>query len=170
VDLTFKKGYGLAEPVYIYPESTYVYGPWSSLKELNSVQTEHKSYVNSESRIKEKLSLAAINGISYEVNSAVLFLDIQKIVDMNFDDLPVKVNDIPSDRDIIILPNKISVGVKGGIDFLGKLSNNQFKVSVNYRNIVLDTLGSVVPDIQMPPNLSLIYIKPERLRYIIKKY
>ena len=73
-------------------------------------------------------------------------------------------------RNIVILPNKITIGVKGGIEFLGKVTPDQFKVSVNYRNIVLDTLGSVMPDIQMPPNLSLIYVKPERLRYIIKKY
>jgi YbbR domain-containing protein len=29
LNLTFKQGYGLAEPVYIYPESTMVYGPRS---------------------------------------------------------------------------------------------------------------------------------------------
>jgi hypothetical protein len=170
LNLTFKSGYGLAEPVYIYPESTIVYGPWSVIKYLTSIPTEYISYTNTDSRIQENLSLAPMQGTSYEVNSAVLFLDIQKIVDMNFDGLPVKINDIPRDRDIVILPNKISIGVKGGIEFLGKLSPDQFKVSVNYRNIVLDTLGSVMPDIQMPPNLSLIYIKPERLRYIIKKY
>ena len=170
LNLSFKADYGLAEPVYIYPESTIVYGPWSVIKNLTFVLTEYISYKNTDSRIKENLSLAPMQGTSYEVNSAVLFLDIQKIVDMNFDGLPVKINDIPWDRDIVILPNKISIGVKGGIEFLGKLSPDQFKVSVNYRNIVLDTLGSVMPDIQMPPNLSLIYIKPERLRYIIKKY
>lgn len=168
--LTYKLGYGLAEPVYIYPESTIVYGPWSVIKNLTSIPTENITYANTDSRIKEKISLAPLSGVSYGVNSALLFLDIQKIVDVNFDGLPVKIYDIPADRDIFILPNKISIGVKGGIEFLGKLSPDQFKVSVNYRNIVLDTLGSVAPDIQMPPNLSLIYIKPERLRYIIKKY
>ena len=75
-----------------------------------------------------------------------------------------------ADRDIVFLPNKISVGVKGGIEFLGKVTPDQFKVSVNYRNIVSDTLGSIIPDVQLPTNLSLMYIKPERLRYIIKKY
>lgn len=170
LNLTFRQGYGLAEPVYIYPESTVVYGPWSDIKNINSLTTEYVSYVNIDSRIKERLSLTHMPGISYDDNSAILFLDIQKIVDMNFDGLPVKIYDVPTDRDIIFLPNKISIGVKGGIEFLGKVTLDQFKVSVNYRNIVADTLGSVVPDIQMPPNLSLIYIKPERLRYIIKKY
>jgi hypothetical protein len=170
LNLTFRQGYGLAEPVYIYPESTIVYGPWSVIKNLTSIPTEYASYVNTDSRIKEKLSLAPVQGIFYGDNSAVLFLDIQKIVDMNFDGVPIKIYDIPVDRDIVFLPNKISVGIKGGIEFLGKVTPDQFKVSINYRNIVSDTLGSIIPDIQMPPNLSLIYIKPERLRYIIKKY
>jgi hypothetical protein len=170
LNLTFKKGYGLAEPVYIYPESTIVYGPWSVIKNLTYIPTEYVLYSNIDSRKQEKLYLAPMQGISYENNSAILYLNTQKIVDMNFDGLPVKIYDIPIDRNIVILPNKISIGVKGGIEFLGKVTPDQFKVSVNYRNIVLDTLGSVMPDIQMPPNLSLIYVKPERLRYIIKKY
>jgi hypothetical protein len=170
LNLTFKEGYGLAEPVYIYPESTLVYGPWGVIRNFTSVNTEYVSYKNIDSEIKEKLSLAPIQGISYDDNSAVLFLNIQKIVKMNFDGLPVKIYDIPKDRNIVVLPNKITIGVQGGIEFLGKATPDQFKVSVNYRNIVSDTLGSVMPDIQMPPNLSLIYIKPERLRYIIKKY
>ena len=170
LNLNFKPGYGLAEPVYIYPESTFVYGPWSIVKNLNSVSTEYISYYKSDSGIKENLSLVPVEGISFGINSATLFLNVQKIVDMNFDGLPVKIYDIPVDRDIIILQNKISIGVRGGIELLGKLTPDQFKVSLNYRNIAMDTLGSVIPDIQLPPNLSIIYVKPERLRYIIKKY
>ena len=30
---------------------------------------------------------------------AVLFLNVQKIVDMNFDDLPIKFYDIPTDQE-----------------------------------------------------------------------
>jgi hypothetical protein len=170
LNLTFKQGYGLAEPIYIYPESTIVYGPWSVIQNFTSIPTEYVFFKNTDSEIKEKISLAPMQGISYDNNSAVIFLNIQKIVEMNFDGFPVKIYDVPKDKNIVILPNKITIGVKGGIEFLGKITPDQFKVSVNYRNIVSDTLGSVMPDIQMPPNLSLIYIKPERLRYIIKKY
>ena len=170
LNLSFKQGYGLAEPVYIYPESTTVYGPWSVINNFTSLPVEYTSYIKSDSRIQQKLSLTHLPGVSYDDNSAVIFLNVQKIIDMNFNDLPVKIYDIPANQDIIILPNKLTIGVKGGIEVLGKISPDQFKVSVNYRNIVSDTLGSIIPDVQMPPNLSLLYIKPERLRYIIKKY
>jgi YbbR domain-containing protein len=170
IDINYKSGYGLAEPVYIYPESTIVYGPWSELKNMSSVPTEVVSYKNVDSRINSKISLVDQQGLSFDITSVSVFLDIQKIVDMDVNDLPVKVNDVPKDREVVILPNKISIGVKGGIDILGKISPDQFKITVNYRNIVLDTLGSVKPDIDLPPNVLLIYSKPERLRYIIKKY
>jgi YbbR domain-containing protein len=170
LDINYKSGYGLAEPVYIYPESTLVYGPWSIIKNMASVQTEAVSFKNVDSRINSKISLINRQGLSYDISSTSVYLDVQKIVEMDFNDLLVKINDIPKDRDLVILPNKMSIGVKGGIDILGKISSDQFKITVNYRNIVLDTLGSVQPDIELPKNVLLIYSKPERLRYIIKKY
>ncbi len=78
--------------------------------------------------------------------------------------------DVPPDRDVILLPNKISCNVRGGIDILGKLEKDQFRAFVFYRDVVLDTLGNVIPHIEHPVNTTLKYIKPERLRYIIKKF
>ena len=170
IDINFKPGYGLAEPVYIYPESTIVYGPWSMLKNMTSVYTEAVSYKNVDSKINSKITLLTRQGLSYDITSSFVFLDVQKIVDMDINELPVKINDVPKDREVVILPNKLSIGVRGGIDILGKITPDQFKITVNYRNIVLDTLGSVQPYIELPKNILLIYSKPERRRYIIKKY
>ena len=170
INIIYKSGFGPAEPLYIYPDSTLVYGPWCEIKNMSSVTTEVISFKNVDSKINSKLSLANRQGLEYEIKSTSLFVDIQKIVTMDFNDLEVKISDIPKDREVLILPNKVSIGVSGGIDILGKIVPDQFKISVNYRNIVLDTLGSVKPDIELPKNVSLIYSKPERLRYIIKKY
>ena len=170
INISYKPGYGLAEPIYIYPESTIVYGPWSVIKNMTSVSTEAVQYKNIDSRINSRISLLSRKGFSYDINSVSVFLDVQKIVDMDINDVPVTVNDVPKDREVVILPNQMSLGLRGGIDILGKISSDQFKITVNYRNIVLDTLGSVQPDIELPKNVLLIYSKPERLRYIIKKY
>jgi YbbR domain-containing protein len=170
INITFKNGCGFAEPTYVYPESTIVYGPWSILKDMDHISTENISISNADSRINQKISLLDYRGLTYDINTAFIYINIQKIVDKNFDDLPVRINDIPNDRDVIFLPNKISIGVRGGVDILGKVTEDQFKISINYRNIVSDTLGSVMPNIETPKGLYLIYNKPERLRYIIKKY
>src|ERR1035437_1640951 len=52
LNLTFKEGYGLAEPVYIYPESTIVYGPLSVIRNFTSVPTEYVFYKNTDAEFK----------------------------------------------------------------------------------------------------------------------
>jgi hypothetical protein len=170
LDLSFKPGYGLASKIEIYPESTNVLGAVSVLNNLNSVQTEKAEFSDLNSRIIEILNLQENLGMTYEVNSVTATIDVQKIVDKNFDNLLVEIHDIPADRDVVLLPNRISVGIRGGIDILGKLTPDQFKAYVYYRDVVLDTLGSIKPRIIIPENTTFLYMKPERLRYIIKKF
>jgi hypothetical protein len=170
LSLDFKPGYGLADNIEINPESTYVSGPISYLKGLTSVPTEKKVLRDLDSKIVDHVSLKDISGMSYDHNLVTINLDVQKIVDKNFDNIPVSVLDLPNDREVVLLPNRVSVGVRGGVNILGKLSDDQFKAFVYYKDVVLDTVGSVVPQVEFPKNTSLMYVKPDRLRYIIKKY
>lgn len=170
LDITFKAGYGLASDIVINPESTAVSGPVSIVKKINSVQTERVKLSRLDAKTIEQVKLEDIRGMNYNINFVTVNLDVQKIVDKNFDNLPVSVIDIPGDREVVLLPNRVSIGVRGGINILGKLNETQIKTYVYYRDVVLDTLGSVKPQVEVPPNTSLIYIRPERLRYIIKKY
>ena len=170
LDLEFKLGYGLANEVKLSPDSAYVTGPLSYLKNINSIPTNEIKLSELDARTVEQTGLKELPGMTYNVNSVTLTLDVQKIVDKNYDNFPVSVIDIPGDREVVLLPNRISVGVRGGINILGKLSEDDIKTYVYYRDVVLDTLGSVTPHVEIPPNTTLIYTKPERLRYIIKKY
>lgn len=170
ITVNYKAGYGLASPVYISPESVFVYGPVSILSKNPQVLTENNIYSNLDDKVVEKIGLLEQQGIKFGNNDVSLYLNVQRIVEKNFDDIPVVVKDIPKDRDVILLPNKVSVGVRGGIDNLGKISSEEFNFYVNYRDVVLDTLGSIHPKYQIPENLNLIYIKPENLNYIIKKF
>lgn len=170
LSLNFKPGYGLASEIRLIPESTLVYGPASKIRNLRGISTERLSLNNLDDRVEEKIPLESIPEMDYTINNVNIILDVQKIVDKNFDDLPVEVVDVPSDRNVVLLPNKISIGLRGGVDILGKLANNNINAYVNYRDVVLDTVGSVIPRLEVPDNTSLQYIKPERLRYIIKKF
>jgi YbbR domain-containing protein len=170
LNLNFKPGFGLATEMVIKPESTTVFGPSSKIKNLRAVSTEKMSLNNLDDKVDEKIPLLPIPEMNFSSRNVNIILDVQKIVDKNFDNLSVNIIDIPSDRNVILLPNKISIGLRGGVDVLAKLSGDQLKAHINYRDVVLDTLGSIAPKITLPENTSLIYIKPERLRYIIKKF
>jgi len=170
VDLGFKPDYGLASQISVLPDSVVVYGPYSYLKGLDSIKTQTLKLTDLEAKITKQVPLEKIEGMQYKYNSVKIYLDVQKIVDRNFDNVFVKVIDAPSDKEVLLLPNKITVGLRGGVDILGKVDTSQVKAFVNYSEIATDSLGSVLPQIVCPGNISFIYSKPERLRYVLKKF
>jgi len=170
LNLDYKAGYGLAKLVVLEPDSIVIDGPQSVVSSLTEIKTKEIKLFSLDKLIIKNIGFIYLPGTSYGTKFVTVNLDVQRIVDKQFDNIDVEVLDVPPDRDVILLPNKISCNVRGGIEILGKLEKDQFRAFVFYRDVVLDTLGNVIPHIELPVNTTLKYIKPERLRYIIKKF
>jgi YbbR domain-containing protein len=168
--LDFRKGYGLAEDIRVTPDSVLIYAPQSVLRELSEVKTEPLEVKNLDTRTNREVALQEIPGVNFPQNNVTIYLEVQKILEKSFENVNVQVNGVPADRDVVLLPGKITIGIRGGIDIIAKIKAEDFNVYVNYRDVVLDTLGSVSPRIAIPENTQLTYSKPEHLRYIIKKF
>jgi len=170
IKLSFKQGYGLATKIKISPDTVKVTGPRSVMRKLNSILTNEFVLNEIDQSIQTNIKLMDIQGVTYSPNKIKITLDVQKIVEKNIKELSVEVLNVPKNREVVLLPNKITISVRGGIDVLGKLTNDQFKASVNYRDIIYDTLGSIQPKIILPENTTLLFTQPERVQYVIKKY
>lgn len=170
LNLTFKAGYGLASEIKFIPDTVMVTGPKSILKKMKSIATERKSYNNLSEKIVERIEVKKRRGFSYSEDNLLMSLDVQAIVDKSFQEIPVKVLNVPPDRDVVLIPNSVTISVLGGIEVLGKLSEYDFSAAIEYSEVVSDSTGSVAPEIDFPDNTQLIYIKPERLRYVITKF
>jgi len=170
MDLEFRKGYGLAEKTTVSPDSVTIYAPVSLLNEITSVATEKIEMTGLDSKINSQVMLKEIKGIAFKNNFVFVNLDVQKIIEKSFENIPVEIRDIPGDRNVLLLPGKITVGLKGGINVVAKVKPEDLYTYVNYRDVVLDTLGSISPKINVPDNIKLVFTKPERLRYVIKKF
>lgn len=168
--LDFKKGYGLAGDIIVFPESTLVSGPISKVNSLVDVPTEIVKMNELSEKTESTISLKSIKDIEYEFQTVVLTIDVQQIVEQNYSGVNVSVSNVPADRDIVLLPNQITVQLRGGIDVLGKLDKSQINASVYFHEIVADTIGSIMPKIEVPNHTKLVSINPERLKYIIKKF
>lgn len=169
-DLTFSEGFGLSTPIKIYPDSVLVAGPSSVLDKTASIRTKVVKLSSLDSRIKLIADLEEPTGFQIEKSAVELTFDIQRIVEKSFDEIKVEINDVPADRNVVLIPNIINCSLRGGINILGKVESSEIKASINYRDIVYDTLGSVQPNVVIPENTRLVFIKPVRLNYIIKKF
>ena len=170
LDLEFKPGYGLASEIILKPDSIVVNGPLSLLKTMKEIKTSDKSLPPLDARTETEVNLPRMNGFDFSANLIEIILDIQRIVDKQFDNISVDVIDIPSNKEVVLLPNKISFNVRGGIEILGKLKPDQFRAYIRYQSLVQDTTGSVTPVLEMPNNVTLQYLKPDRLRYVIRSF
>ena len=170
LDLGFKPGYALATPVNLDPDSVVVEGPGSVLNSIKAVKTQEVKLLSLDKKTVKSIGFADLPGSVFDTKFVSITLNVQRIVDRQFNDINIEVLDVPPDRDVILLPNKVDCSIRGGIDILGKLDKSKFRAFVYYGDIVLDTLGSIVPQVELPDNTSLMYIKPEHIRYIIKKY
>jgi len=170
LNLNFKVGYGLASEIKFVPDSAVVTGPKSILKKMKAIQTERRTYNNLSEKIIERIEVKRLRGFSYSADNLLMSLDVQAIIDKSFEEIQVKVLNVPPDREVVLIPNSITVSVLGGIEVLGKLTENDFSANIEYSEVVADSTGTVAPEIDFPDNTQLIYIKPERLRYVITKF
>ncbi len=170
LSLEFKPGYGLASNISVAPDSVIVSGPLSIMKDLKEIYTIRKSMFALDNKKVVNINLPKKTGISYNNNLIEVVLDVQRIVDKQFDNIPVDVLDVPQDISVVLLPNTVGCSVRGGVNVLGNLNEDKFKAYLFYSDIVSDTMGSVIPHMELPENTSLLFIKPERVRYIIKTF
>lgn len=170
LNLRFRKGYGLGSEISVIPESTTVFGPISLVNSTDQVPTEIFNLNELNEKTTENIPLRKLPGLEYQDKIAAVTLDVQRIVENSYDDISVNILAIPADRNVVLLPNKITVQLRGGIDVLGKLDKSKISAMVHYRDVVLDTIGSVVPHVDIPENTQLVNFQPEQLKYIIKKF
>lgn len=169
-DLSFQDGYGLATPIKVSPDSVLAAGPKSIIEKTNFIKTNLVVKKSLDRRTNAFTELETLPGFEFQQSKIELGLDVQRIVDNLFDGVKVTVNNIPPDRDVVLIPNIISCSLRGGINIIGKITSDQIKASINYSDVVLDTVGALKPNIIIPANTKLLFIKPEELRYIIKKF
>lgn len=170
ITLNFKEGFGLAHEITISPDSVVILGPKSAIAKTENFKTKSITLNELDKKIKLNLELETERGFYALQRFVTADVDVQRIVEKTFSNIPVKISNIPNDRDLVLIPQFINCTLRGGINVLGKMDEGLISASINYLDVVRDTLGSVIPVINVPKNLQLISIKPERLKYIIKKF
>jgi YbbR domain-containing protein len=170
LDVKYKEGYGLASDIILSPSVVKIYGPYSILQNIDTVETEYMELVDVNEPIDTEIKLKEIEGISYSSTACNLQMDVQKIVDRSFEDIVVDIRNVPTSKELILYPSKISVVIKGGINNLGRLTNDSIKAYVDFWTVMRNEGEPIEPTIEYPSYSSLVDIKPRKLEYVIKQY
>lgn len=150
--------------------SVEIFGSANLLHKIDSIKTEYRAFLNVSGNVKIDLPIEAPNGIFLANQTCLLEFEVQKIVDKTFEELPVETRNVPAAKELILYPNKISVVLRGGINILGRLTNDSIKAYINYWTALREESGTIEPTITIPQFTTLINTVPKKLEYIIKQY
>lgn len=169
--LEFHPGYGQVGGIQILPESITVGGAKETIDNLTMWHTVYEKFTDLKSTTDVTMPLEDPLDYSLVVfqKSVRVQINVQPFAERIFSGIPVAATSTPSNREVIFIPPKMDVTVRGGIDQLAKISDRDFNASVWYENLLRDTSDYVIPDLSAPADISVISRKPERFQFIIRK-
>lgn len=165
-----KDGYQTVGAPVADPDSIKIGGSAVVINSLNAVFTSDLFLRNVNSSINEliRLSDSLSNMIWRSQDEVSLKVKVELTAEKEFQSINISVMNMPPDREVLLIPQKVNIQLKGGVDQLSTLDNSKIIATVNFKDLLADTTGSVEPKFILPAGTDITSSKPEKIQYIIK--
>ncbi len=165
-----KEGYIIVGNPKIEPDSVKVYGANSILMKLKNIPTEFLTIENVSQKFSKVVNLkdTLTNLIQIEPKTVTVSYNIELLAEKKLEGIDVSVKDLPADKEVVLIPPKIDLIFRGGVNQLTKLKEEDVSVTIDFKLLEKDSTGFVTPDIRIPVDYYLIKYEPDQFQYIIK--
>jgi YbbR domain-containing protein len=166
-----KDGYIIVGTPKINPDSVKISGAISVIGKMKYLQTEKINILNVNSGFTRIVNiLDTLNNIvRIEPKTVTVTYDIQLSAEKNYEDINVIISNVPQDKEVLLIPPKLNIYLKGGVEQLAKINSEDIFAGIEFKQIENDSLGYVSPKISLPEDVSAVKYEPQRFQYIIKK-
>lgn len=170
-ELAFRDGYGQVGQTTVLPDSVTILGAEDVLQTIDRWNTVHEIFDNLRAPLEADLALAAPGSrlVQLSAKQVHITVDVEPFAEKTVSGLMVEVRSVEPSREVILIPPKIDVVIRGGIRQLSTISAEDFHVSVDYRAVVADSSGYVDADIVAPPGVQVVARKPDHLQYVVRR-
>ncbi|HUN67049.1 MAG TPA: hypothetical protein VMW43_13235 [Bacteroidota bacterium] len=167
----FREGFGQVGPMQFTPESVRVGGSRDLLARISGWPTVYRKFNGLRAPLDVDIPLEepAMHSVDIFASSTHLHLNVQPFAEKVLSGVPVTCTGAPANREVIFIPPKIDIIVRGGIDQLAHLEINDVLVSVPFQSLLQDSISTVEPGIAEIEGVQILSKKPEHFRFIIRK-
>ncbi len=171
IALTFREGYGQVGPVQLIPDSITITGAETVVHQIREWHSARVAFTDVKAPVEAMINVARSDGPAVQCIPPELQvrINVQPFAEKVFSGLPVEIAGTPANREVIFIPPKMEVVARGGIRQLASLMPVDFRVVVQFDNIVADTTGTVLPEVYPPAGIQVVTHHPEKLQYIVRK-
>ena len=166
-----KEGYSIIGNPLVSPDSVKITGASSVINKIKTLSTEYQKIDNANSYFTKEVKLidTLSNVIRIDPKSVKISYKIELLAEKTFNDIEVVIYNIPADKEVLLIPPKIKLFVRGGVEQLSRINIPDIIAGIEYKQIENDELGYIIPKISLPNDAMLVQFEPDRFQYIIKK-
>lgn len=167
----FRDHYGLTNSIRIEPDSIVISGAAGVVNQIGSWPTEFLQYPELSEPVEEEIALAdsLLGVVRLSKNKVKINIPVEELADVMFEQVRIVVLNVPAKKEVLLANSTVDIFVRGGVSTLSMLTANDFFGAIDYKTIIQDTTDSVIPVIQLPENVTLLRMSPQRIRYTIRK-
>lgn len=171
IDVECREAYQTVGVPDLDPDSILIGGSPQVIGPLKHVYTEFRFYNKVNASISDMVQISdSLSNIIWRSHDRVsLNVKVELTAEKEFRNVEVRVPNVPQEREVLLIPQMISVQLKGGVDQLANLENSKILVTVDFNEVLSDTTGSVAPRFSLPEGIAVISSQPDKIQYVIKK-
>jgi YbbR domain-containing protein len=152
----------------IQPEVANLSGAESYVQKKQELLTETLDYMKPLRRpleLRLKVMLPEDENVAVNPAFVKVRVDIQKLAENNYPQLPVEVVNTPVNKVVSPIPPYINVTLKGGDKILAGVSNDQIRAYINYATDFDPQTGSFWVNFDLPPNVTVVSYEPKYFEF-----
>ena len=171
LEINYREGFGMVGNYTVEPESVTLTGARSLVNTFKEWKTTpiRLTDVNTPVSVAGGLEDSLHFEIERSSNSARIQFDVQPIAERTIEEIPIEIIQVPNNKHIVLIPPKISIIIRSGVNSIAGLTEKDFHVFVDYRTILLDTSGTIRPTVNGPDKVKIVLQRPELIQYVIRK-
>jgi YbbR domain-containing protein len=171
INISFLEGYGQTGEFNVSPDSITIKGSRSNIHQINEWKTKPVRLDNLSQSVNMNLVLQDPPQylINIEQSEIQLNINVQPYAEKSFSGINIETNYLPSNREVIFIPPKMDIIIRGSIGKLSSITNDSLRTYVDFTNLMSDTTGYFRPEIILPTGVRIIKTFPERFQFIIRK-
>lgn len=167
----FRDGYGQVGPVQFSPDSVRIGGSRTLLENITGWPTAYRKFDDLRAPLDVEIPLE--EPVTYSIRiftqSTRMHLNVQPFAEKTLSGVPLICFDVPPSREVIFIPPKVDLIVRGGIDQIARLGIDSYQATVSYDELMREGVTTVVPHLNDIEGVQVVSKKPDRFRFIIRR-
>ncbi len=172
VEIQTPPGYTQVGEMQLEPDSITLAGPEEFVKSLNEIRTLPREFRNVRNDLAEELALQTFADslkIEMPFKTVRLSAEVQKIIELNLQEIPVRVRHVPAHLKATAVPSTVALTVEGGERLLMRLKREDLSAYIDYACIQASEVAGHPLSIEAPPGVRCRNMRPSLFKLMMER-